>query len=106
MIDRVEIERLRYLNDARKAAMYLGIPEVIVEDVWAEMPKPNQRANDITSGNISKGDLRHVADRQHATQASTQLRRAMLGAIIRWADSNGRTIDDAAGFLLSGKELA
>lgn len=103
MIDRVEIERLRYLNDPRKAAMYLGIPEVIVEDVWAEMRRPLRRANDLIFANQSTGDNRHLQDRQEATVASTRLRRETLRAIIRWADCNGVTVDDAAGFLLSGK---
>jgi transcriptional regulator len=36
---------------------------------------------------------------------SDELRDATLTALLRWADSNGTTIDEAAGFLLSGKPL-
>lgn len=104
-VTREEVESLHYLKNARKAALYLGIPEVQVEDVWAEMVKPRELHGARTVTVDSSGQHAHVKARINSQTASERLRDSILSAMIRWADCNGTTIDEAAGFLMSGKPL-
>ena len=97
-----DIEGLRYLNCPRKAAVYLGIPEVWVQDVWAEMPEPRQRANDLISDRESSGNSAYSDFKHDAFIGSERLRDCMIRSMYRWADSNGTTLDEAARFLMSG----
>ena len=99
---REDIEALAYLKDPRRAAHYLGIPQVQVEHVWAEMREPRQRCNEFTYDRESSGLNTHAESCSEARAGSDRLKEATLAAMIRWADRNGTTIDDAARFLLSG----
>ncbi len=75
---REDIEALAYLKDPRRAAHYLGIPQIQVEDVWAEMREPRQRCNEFTYDRESSGLNTHAEDRADATAASARLKDATL----------------------------
>lgn len=106
-ITRSDVEALRYLNDPRKAALYLGVPQVQVEDVWAEMPE----ARSNHSGKIeyrrrksavNTADYRETG-KPSAESASLELKNAILGVFIRLADEEGVTVDEVAAVQLSGR---
>ena len=101
-VTRQDIEALAYLKNARKAAVYLGIPQIQVEDVWAEMPRPQARANEVIEVNGSKGFYSHQTAREQATEASAKLREQLLSSMLRWANDNGTTLQQAGQFLLQG----
>lgn len=102
-ITREEIEALRYLRDARKAALYLGIPQVQVEDVWAEMREPRWPSQYLQHGDDSSGLGAHTERRLKARLGSERLKALILQSMLRWADCNGTTLHDAGQFLLQGK---
>lgn len=102
-VTRQYIEALAYLKDARKAAVYLGIPQIQVEDVWAEMPRPHLRANEVIEVNGSNGFYSYQTAREQATEASAKLREQLLSSMLRWANDNGTTLQEAGQFLLQGR---
>lgn len=102
-VTRQDIEALAYLKNARKAAVYLGIPQIQIEDVWAEMPQPQMRANEVIERNGSLGVHSHVKAREDAELASRRLRKELLNSMLRWANDNGTTLQQAGQFLLQGK---
>lgn len=92
-VTKEEVESLRYLKDAKRAAAYLCIPVVQVEDVWAEMPDPSERNVELKT------------ERERLTKASERLKSELLQSMLKWARHNGTTLQGAGQFLLQGQRV-
>jgi hypothetical protein len=101
-VTKEDVERLRYLNNPRKAAQYLGIPQAQVEDVWAEMPDHRERGGSI-GPRESTGRNASAIFRRKARCGSERLREQVVGSMLRWGEINGTTPEETVGFLLYGK---
>jgi len=88
MTTKDEIERLSYLKNPRTAAVYLGIPQVLVEDVWAELPKPRSSDRHVPK-TAGSGLNSHLVEREQATTGSGNLRDAIIAYFRKWEQENG-----------------
>lgn len=88
MTTREEIERLRYLKNPRTAAVYLGISQTIVEDVWAELRKTRSTGQYVPE-TAGKGFNSHLIERGQAEIASRNLRDAIMAYFRKWEQENG-----------------
>lgn len=97
-ITREEIANLRYLRNPRTAALYLGIPQVQVEDVWAELPQPRKNHSGYTYRRESSGLNELNTHQSNAIQGSRNLRHAYSMFFAKWEKENG--FKEGAGEIL------